>query len=274
MATKNTDNPNSPRISSVTWLLPVTNNQNTPPVSKKDGDRYRVTSVATGAWTGKEDNIAIWDADALSWVFEILTEAAIWYDFTSQNWHYFSHGHVLTQFDKIPLAESDVTGLIADLALLTPLTTFNTHKSRHVAGAADAFVSNDLLDATARVGIKKNSGAVVGTRRGLNFIEGANITLTITDDGAGEKVNIQIDSSAGGNHNLLDGAIDADTVAQAAVRGMIIVGNLTPKWSGLALGGAGTYPRSNGTDLVYANITQADVSGIAQLALVMALGVA
>jgi|SRR6185437_13171163 len=254
MTTKNSDNPNSPRISSVTWLLPVLNNQNTPPTIPKDGDRYRVTSVASGAWVGKEDYIAIYDADALKWVFEHLEEAQIWYDFTSKNWHYFANGHVLTQFDKIPLAESDVSGLVADLASKAPII----HKANHVAGGSDAFVAGDLLDATAKTIIAK-AGTTTGTRRKINFIEGANISITETDDAVGEKVDVTINASVGGNHNLLDGNVDQDTTNSAAARGSIIVGNSTPKWTVLALGGSGTYLRSNGTDLVFSGLQSADI---------------
>ena len=42
------------------------------------------------------------------------------------------------------------------------------------------------------VRIRKNSGAIVGTRRLLNLIEGANVTLTIADDGPADEVDITI----------------------------------------------------------------------------------
>jgi hypothetical protein len=41
---------------------------------------------------------------------------------------------------------------------------------------------------------------------------------------------------AGSPHNLLDGSVNQDTVAQSAVKGTIIVGNATPLWDGLAVG--------------------------------------
>ena len=44
----------------------------------------------------------------------------------------------------------------------------------------------------------KNSGAVVGTRKQLNFIEGTNITLTIADDAGNDQVDITIDAAGGG----------------------------------------------------------------------------
>jgi len=51
---------------------------------------------------------------------------------------------------------------------------------------------------TQRVEVVKNSGAVVGTRKQLNFVEGSNITLTIADDTGNDQVDITIASSGGG----------------------------------------------------------------------------
>lgn len=74
------------------------------------------------------------------------------------------------------------------------------HQARHQSGGADALTGN--LDATARVSVSKNSAADVGARRTLNFIEGTNVTLTITDDAAGEEVDITIAASGGGGSPL------------------------------------------------------------------------
>jgi hypothetical protein len=49
-----------------------------------------------------------------------------------------------------------------------------------------------------KIEVVKNSGAVVGTRKQLNFIEGSNVTLTIADDGVNDQVDITIASSGGG----------------------------------------------------------------------------
>lgn len=48
-------------------------------------------------------------------------------------------------------------------------------------------------------------------------------------------------------HNLLS-ATHGDTLAASVVRGDVVVGNATPKWSRLAIGAAGTFLRSDGTD--------------------------
>lgn len=47
--------------------------------------------------------------------------------------------------------------------------------------------------------IRKNSGAITGTRRLINLIEGANVTLTVTDDGIGDEVDVTVAAAAAGN---------------------------------------------------------------------------
>jgi hypothetical protein len=63
------------------------------------------------------------------------------------------------------------------------------------------------------------------------------------------------------NHHLLSLSHD-DTNPATAARGDIITAQGAPAaWSRLALGAAGSYLRSNGTDLVYASITASDLPG-------------
>ena len=108
------------------------------------------------------------------------------------------------------------------------------HKARHVVGGADPFVGGDLLDATARVTVRKNTGADIGARRRLNLIEGANITLTVVDDVAGEEVDVTVAAAGGGGsvnikqaeldfgsaHNIKEGMftiVDADVLAGSQI---------------------------------------------------------
>jgi hypothetical protein len=65
------------------------------------------------------------------------------------------------------------------------------HKNTHKVGGSDAFVSGDLLDATARVSVSQE-GALVGTRRGINFIAGSGADVVITDDSGNERVNVDL----------------------------------------------------------------------------------
>ena len=63
-------------------------------------------------------------------------------------------------------------------------------------------------------------------------------------------------------HNLLDGSVDQDTAAHAAVRGGLIIGNSTPVWAYVALGASATYLRSNGTDAGWSSIAWTDLTGV------------
>jgi hypothetical protein len=135
------------------------------------------------------------------------------------------------------------------------------HASTHVAGGSDPLTGN--LDANARVTVKQ-SGTVVGTRRAINFIAGSNISLSISDDAANEEVDVTISAAGGGSssHNLLDGVVHPDTEATTVQRGMLIVGKLSGavvKWGGLALGAAGRFLKSNGTDAVWDVIQASDL---------------
>lgn len=115
----------------------------------------------------------------------------------------FQDGFVVT--DNVGATSTDV-----DLDYGTA-TTLNTDGSA-VNGTATTVARSDhkhgipsTLDTNARVNVRKNSGADVGARRRLNFIEGSNVTLTVTDDGAGEEVDITIAAAtAGGTVNIDD----------------------------------------------------------------------
>lgn len=52
-----------------------------------------------------------------------------------------------------------------------------------------------LAGFVARTIVRKN-GSSVGTRRAINFIEGANVTLTVADDAGNEEVDVTIASAA------------------------------------------------------------------------------
>ena len=92
------------------------------------------------------------------------------------------------------------------------------HQSRHQAGGADALSGN--LDATARLGVRKNSAGSVFSRRRLNLIEGSNVTLTVADDSGNEEVDVTIASTGGGGSGPTtvlkpsDETIAASTVLQ------------------------------------------------------------
>jgi len=67
---------------------------------------------------------------------------------------------------------------------------------------ADAEIPS-TLSANARVAVARNSEATTGTRRRINFIEGANITLTVSDDSVGEEVEVTINASGSTGYTTL-----------------------------------------------------------------------
>jgi hypothetical protein len=109
-------------------------------------------------------------------------------------------------YSKLNLALSIVNADIAAAAAIAEsklalnyATHAQLHKNSHKTGGGDALVLEDLLDAVARVKVRKNNGASdVGARRRLNLIEGSNVTLTVSDDPTNEEVDVTIASSGGG----------------------------------------------------------------------------
>lgn len=53
------------------WMESVLDRLTTPPGSPSTGDRYLIIATATGAWSGKENQIAEWDGSA--WAYTIPT---------------------------------------------------------------------------------------------------------------------------------------------------------------------------------------------------------
>lgn len=46
--------------------------------------------------------------------------------------------------------------------------------------------------------IIRKAGTLVGVRRTINLIEGTNVTLTVADDVANDRVNVTISATGGG----------------------------------------------------------------------------
>jgi len=108
----------------------------------------------------------------------------------------------------MPLGSNKITGLAdgtaatdaaskgqVDTALALKAST--SHKDTHKTGGSDALTVSDLLDAIARVTVSK-AGVDVGSRRTINFIEGTNVTFTITDDSGNEEIDITINAALTG----------------------------------------------------------------------------
>jgi hypothetical protein len=105
------------------------------------------------------------------------------------------------------------------------------------------------------------NGTLYGVRSKINFITGSSVSISVTDDAANDAVNVTIHAIPS-PHSLLDGATHPDTAPTTVARGMLIVGQLIGtivKWAGLALGAAGKFLKSNGTDVVWGDVDWTEV---------------
>lgn len=91
--------------------------------------------------------------------------------------------------------EINVVGLSGELADPQPP---KTHASSHGNGGSDelsvAGLSGELSDAQ-KTTIRKNNGSNIGSRPRINFTEGSNVSLTISDDSGNNEIDITIASS-------------------------------------------------------------------------------
>jgi hypothetical protein len=90
-------------------------------------------------------------------------------------------------------------------AVTSPITLTDGGANNPVTWAFDQTV---VLGNNARVAVSKNSGATVGTRRRVNLIEGANVTLTIADDAGNEEVDVTIAAAGGGSVTWTEAEVD------------------------------------------------------------------
>jgi hypothetical protein len=115
---------------------------------------------------------------------------------------------VAGQTGAVTLSVSDVSGaapLASPTFTGTPTvpddaydaTTWNTNLGIPTKNALRDKIEA-ILAAAANVTVRKNSGADVGTRARLNFIEGTNVTFTIADDAGDGEIDITINATGGG----------------------------------------------------------------------------
>lgn len=116
------------------------------------------------------------------------------------------------------------------------------HAASHQDGGSDEILVTGLAGLLAdvqKVGIRKNSAGTVFTRQQLNFIEGANVTLTVADDAGTPEVDITIAASGGGASATLVGqvqiSLDGSTFAAKLPVTDPLVGWLVDGTSGLMM---------------------------------------
>jgi hypothetical protein len=116
------------------------------------------------------------------------------------------------------------------------------------AGEIDAFI----IAADGTITIKTVVNAGTDTDKFLVLDGAGNV-----DFRTGAEVLSDI-GGAGGNHDLLDGSVIQDSIAQAVTRGSLIYGNATPLWDELVI--ATGFLNGDGTDVAYK--TYAETMGL------------
>lgn len=87
------------------------------------------------------------------------------------------------------------TGNVSDLTADQVLAVLNTASAATLDYARISFPATS--DTNSRVSVLRNTDtSATGTRRGIRFIEGSNISLSISDDSANEEVDVTISSNA------------------------------------------------------------------------------
>ena len=186
------------------WVDSVLSRQSAPPGLPVDGDRYLITSVASGAWISLETKIAQYDGTIMNWVYTTPTDGMSVRVDDEDNSVYMYEGtypsgiwnkELLNQVRFISATSSDGLQYNAlSTPLFTPymtemlfLTTFGTANS----GSASLSV-NGLGD----VILKKLSGTGLDDLDPLDISTG--IVYTVSYDGTYFQVNIPVGATSVG----------------------------------------------------------------------------
>ena len=95
----------------------------------------------------------------------------------------------------------------------------------------------------------------------LSAVSGATNEHVLTKDTGTGNAIFKAAAGGGANHDILDGSVHQDSVADGVTRGSVIYGNSTPKWDELVIGANTKLLMSDGTDLAYKDIDDLTADG-------------
>jgi len=174
------------------------------------------------------------------------------------------HSHILTDV-------TDVTITVANLNILDDGadTTLHFHDSDRAranhTGTQTISTLSDLDTGTVTFSNKTIDGDVNTiidiNETQMNVSVGSSGTI-LTSNGVGVAPTYQ--AAGGANHDLLS-ATHSDTLASAVSEGSIILGNSTPAYAELAIGGNANLLISNGTTLAYGFVNDVNIGSSAAI---------
>lgn len=111
----------------------------------------------------------------------------------------------ITAEDLEDLSDVTITSIGANELLKWSGTAWinNTLAEAGISATGHSHTESDISDLDHEITVRKNTGADVGTRSRLNFIEGSNVTLTVTDDAGNDEVDITVTSTGGTDNDAI-----------------------------------------------------------------------
>ena len=163
------------RLDTLVSLSVVSASVTAPPGSPAAGDRYIIAATATGAWTGKENQVARYNGTA--WEYQTAPDGQVAYDESRGAWRLFNGSSWSFSTDLSLGVRSAFTSYYCSEAVLQAST----------AGAAVADriyyqpfnLPNDVVD---RIGINVTTGSAGACRLGLYAADNAGMPGSLIQD--------------------------------------------------------------------------------------------
>lgn len=221
-----------------------------PPGSPTEGDRYLIPTGATGAWAGQDGDITTYVAGV--WTFETPTEGwTVWAEDADRTWFYNGAAWVPLEsvFDHALLKSSSLSwGSSGHIGPPSPGGGIYYLAGFGITGAAGYFPVSQAMQLDSGQPCIPWGNSLTGklAKEWVPDFIGSGATHAsggVPDPGAtpGTALFLREDATwaapSSATHNVLS-ATHADTLTASVVRGDVLVGNSTPKWSRLAKGSA------------------------------------
>lgn len=186
-----------------TAQLTVVSRTNTPPGSPANGAAYIVTATATGAWAGKENQIAYWLSSVAAWQFIVPANGWLaWsnadsktYRLEAGSWvELATGGGGVAPTQCIPIACSDETSA---LAAGTAKVTFRMPYAFTVSSVRASLTIAQTSGSIFTVDINENGASILSTKLTIDNSEKTSVTAAtpavISDNALADDSEITVD---------------------------------------------------------------------------------